>query len=54
MESILDLSTSLGHFIINHLLPRSFRHLIEADSDLATAPGGFIIAAAIAVLVWLI
>lgn len=54
MESILDLSTSLGHFIISHLPPRSFRHLIEADSDLATALGGFVIAAAITVLAWLI
>ena len=52
MEYLLDTSKWLGSFVINNIMPKSFKNIIEPGSDLSTALGAFIIAALIAIIVF--
>ena len=54
MEFLLDTSKWLGSFVINNILPKSFKSIIEPDSDLSTALGAFIIAGLIAIIAFTI
>ncbi|MCP3853011.1 MAG: hypothetical protein GY694_22700 [Gammaproteobacteria bacterium] len=42
MEYLQAVSTWLGAFVINHLLPKSFRSIIEPESDLSSFIGAFV------------
>jgi len=54
MEILLELSKRLGSFVIQNILPCSFKSIIEPGSDLSAALGAFIIAIAIGITAFLI